>query len=103
MSADVDRRPVDVPEDWTRLEQLAEATADSLSRWVSRAREAEAEVERLRHSLEALSNDQAGSGDLAQELRRLRTENAALSTRMLEARQRVAGLMQRLAALEADR
>ncbi|HEX2190820.1 MAG TPA: hypothetical protein VHG51_18075, partial [Longimicrobiaceae bacterium] len=73
--------------------------------WRSRAREAEAEVARLREALEAVSRDAAEAplGGEGAELRMLRAENALLRSRTAEARRRVAGLLSRLAVLEARR
>jgi hypothetical protein len=95
-------RPGVLPPEWGRLERSGEEAALLLRRWVRRAREAEEEVERLRGSLEDVANPEAVSADLHEELRRLRAENAALHSRMLQARKRVAALMQRLSALEID-
>jgi hypothetical protein len=87
--------------DWERLERSAEHAAHALAAWRARAREAEDEVERLRQSLEELAAGRDGPGaDLAQEMKRLKAENVALRSRMLQTRKRVAALMQRLAALE---
>jgi hypothetical protein len=91
-----------LPAEWSRLERSAEETALLLRRWVRRAREAEEEVERLRGSLEEVAGPGPDSEDLLHEVRRLRAENAALHSRMLQARKRLSGLMQRLAALEID-
>jgi predicted nuclease with TOPRIM domain len=66
---------------------------------IDRAQQAEEEVERLRQSLEELAAGRSVTDDAAQQLRRLKAENAALQSRMLQARKRVAALMQRLSAL----
>jgi predicted RNase H-like nuclease (RuvC/YqgF family) len=92
----------DFPPEWARIEQAAEEAATLLSRWIRRAREAEDEVERLRESLEEFAAERSGPEDLDQEIRRLRAENAALRSRMLQARKRVGGLMQRLSALDVE-
>lgn len=101
MSADADRKG-HLPAEWGRLERAVEDAAVSLGRWTRQATESEEEVARLRRSLEELAGG-AGPDDIAQEVVRLRAENAALKSRMLQARKRIAGLMQRLAALEVER
>jgi predicted RNase H-like nuclease (RuvC/YqgF family) len=88
-----------LPPEWGRLERSGEAAALRLKEWVRRARESEQELERLRLSLEELAAERSGSGDLEQEVRRLKAENAALHSRMLQARKRVETLLQRLSAL----
>jgi hypothetical protein len=86
---------------WERLERAARAAADGLADWRRRATEAEHEVQRLRGELEQLTalgpmpSDEAGD-----ELRRLRAENAVLTSRAAEARQRISGLLARLTVLE---
>jgi hypothetical protein len=86
---------------WERLELAARSAASSVADWRSRAREAEAEVDRLRRELEAVGA--ATPDDAGGELRRLRAENALLSSRTDEARQRIQALLARLAMLEARR
>jgi hypothetical protein len=87
---------------WERLERAAHAAAQSLEAWRRRAREAEAEVVRLRHELEALTTlGPLPSAEAGDELRRLRAENAVLVSRTAEARKRVGGLLARLALLES--
>lgn len=103
MSTAVRRGTENFPPEWARLERAAEEASALLARWVERAREAEEEVERLRRSLENLADERSNSSeDAAEEIRRLRAENAALQSRMLQARKRIAGLMQRLAALDIE-
>ncbi|HEU0012739.1 MAG TPA: hypothetical protein VFQ45_03610 [Longimicrobium sp.] len=86
---------------WERLERAARAAASSVAEWRRRALEAEQEVQRLRGELEQLtalgSLPSVASDD---ELRRLRAENAVLSSRAAEARQRITGLLARLTVLE---
>ena len=91
----------DLPREWERLERRAEQVAGVVAYWKRRALEAEGEVARLRASLEALAAapEAAAAADLEAELRRLRAENAALASRMTQARQRVGALLKRLAAL----
>jgi hypothetical protein len=101
VSAAGKRRGDVFPPEWQRLERSAEEASSLLRQWIGRAREAEEEVERLRLSLEEVA-ERSTSEDAAQQLRRLKAENAALHSRMLQARNRVAGLMQRLAALEVE-
>ncbi|MEX2569940.1 MAG: hypothetical protein WD737_01445 [Gemmatimonadota bacterium] len=104
MSGGADLSQGGLPPEWTRLERSAEGLSQVVDRWTRRVQEAEDEVVRLRRSLEDVANENAGaeSDDLAEELRRLKAENAALQSRMLQARKKVAGLMQRLSALEVD-
>jgi predicted nuclease with TOPRIM domain len=89
---------------WERLDRAARGAAAALGEWRRRALEAEHEVQRLRHELEQLTamgplpSDEAGD-----ELRRLRAENAVLTSRAAEARQRVSGLLARLSVLENRR
>lgn len=101
MSGDGESRGGRLPEEWERLERAVEEAAVSLGRWTRRAHETEEEVERLRRSLEELSS-RGGEKNLLDEVTRLRAENAALRSRMLQARKRINGLMQRLSALEID-
>ena len=86
---------------WERLERAARGAADGLVAWRRRATEAEAEVQRLRAELQELSGVGALPTDLSgDELRRLRAENAVLTSRAAEARQRITGLLARLSVLE---
>ena len=82
-----------------RLEKVAEEAALALSYWRRRALEAEAEVERLRQSLEGLATGRDAPDSVEEEVGRLRAENAALRSRMLQARTRVNTLLKRLIAL----
>jgi predicted RNase H-like nuclease (RuvC/YqgF family) len=102
VSAGAKRGTQNFPQEWGRLEKATEETTALLARWARRAREAEEEVERLRRSLEELASGRESTGDDSQEIRRLRAENAALHSRMLQARKRIAGLMQRMAALDIE-
>ena len=102
MSDSADSSSRSLPADWVRLERAAEEAVVALGRWTRRARESEEEVERLRRSLEDLAAESAKPDDLAEEVKRLQAENAALKSRMLQARKRITGLMQRLAALEVE-
>jgi hypothetical protein len=87
---------------WGRLERAAHAAASAVAEWRRRATEAEAEVGRLRRELELVSApaESAGSAD---ELRRLRAENALLVSRGDEARQRIRALLAKLSVLEGRR
>jgi Sec-independent protein translocase protein TatA len=86
---------------WERLERAARAAAESLGEWRRRAVEAEHEVQRLRTELEQLTAlGPMPSGEADDELRRLRAENALLTSRAAEARQRISGLLARLTVLE---
>ena len=86
---------------WERLERAARAAASALEGWRRRAREAEAEVARLREELEALTTlGPLPSAEAGDELRRLRAENPVLVSRTAEARKRITGLLAKLALLE---
>jgi len=102
VSAAAKRGTENFPAEWNRLERAAEEAGGLLDRWIRRAREAEDEVERLRRSLEELTGERSTTEDASQQLRRVRAENAALRSRMVQARNRVTSLMQRLAALEIE-
>jgi hypothetical protein len=92
---------------WDRLDRAARAAAAAAATWKARAFDAEAQVQRLRGELEAVSQSAPPDGDAAapasDELRRLRAENALLTSRAAEARQRLSALLSRLAVLEARR
>lgn len=92
------------PTPWARLDRAARSAARAVAEWRRRALEAEAEVARLRRELERVgSAAPASADDAAEELRRLRAENAVLSSRTDEARKRIRGLLTKLALLEARR
>lgn len=100
MSAVADHsRRADAASPWDRLDRAAEDAVVAVVLWRRRAAEAEAEVLRLRRALEELASDHDHPRDLEEEVRRLRAENAALRSRMLEARNRVGSLMRRLLSL----
>lgn len=101
IAAEREQRPV-LPPQWERLERAAEDAAVAVALWKRRALDAEAEVLRLRHALEAVASVGSQPQDTEEELRRLRAENVALTSRMLEARRRVASLMRRLLALGVE-
>ena len=89
---------------WERLEHAARGAASALGEWRRRALEAEHEVQRLRTELEQLTSlGPLPSDEAGDELRRLRAENAVLTSRAAEARQRVSGLLARLSVLESRR
>ena len=91
-------------EAWGRLERAAHSAASAVAEWRRRAVEAEAEVARLRRELEGVSAAAPASPhDAREELRRLRAENALLSSRADEARKRIRGLLTKLSMLEARR
>ncbi len=104
MSAAADRDGrAELPPEWDRLEHAAEALASEVVFWRRRAEEAEGEVARLRQALESLASaPPPASPQDGEELMRLRAENTALQSRMLQARQRVRALLKRLAALELE-
>jgi hypothetical protein len=88
---------------WERVERAAHEAAAALSFWQRRAREAEEEVLRLRMALEEHASGRVEPGeDFREEVRRLRAENAALQSRMLQARKRLAMLIRRLATMGID-
>lgn len=99
MSGAAEGWPGGPPPEWNRLEEAAESLARTSKRWAERARHAEEELERLRRSLEEFASGESAVGNLAEETRRLKAENAALRSRMLQARKRISSLMQRLAVL----
>ena len=89
---------------WDRVERAAQAAATALAEWQQRALEAEHEVQRLRAELEQVTaQGPLTTDEAAVELRRLRAENAVLTSRAAEARQRVTGLLARLSVLESRR
>ena len=103
MSTVVRRGTENFPPEWSRLEQAAEDAGGLLERLVRRAHAAEEEVQRLRRSLEEVAEGRAiATEDSAQQIRQLKAENAALRSRLQQARKHVSGLMQRLATLEID-
>ena len=86
---------------WERLEHAARGAASALGEWRRRAMEAEHEVQRLRTELEQLTSlGPLPSDEAGDELRRLRAENAVLTSRAAEARHRITGLLARLSVLE---
>jgi predicted nuclease with TOPRIM domain len=92
--------PAETPS-WERLEHATRGAAAALGEWRRRALEAEHEVQRLRNELEQLTSlGPLPSDEAGDELRRLRAENAVLTSRAAEARQRVSGLLARLSVLE---
>ena len=100
MSIVAERPPrVDLPASWSRLERVAQEAAVALSYWKRRSQEAEEEVTLLRRSLEGLASGREAAGGAEEEVRRLRAENAALRSRMKQARTRVSSLLKRLAAI----
>ena len=96
--------PSDPEAGWERLERAARGAASALADWRRRALEAEHEVQRLRSELEQLTAlGPVPAGEAGDELRRLRAENAILTSRASEARQRISGLLARLSVLENRR
>jgi predicted nucleic acid-binding Zn-ribbon protein len=93
----------ELPRQWDRLERLVEEAAVVVGYWRRRAGEAEEEVVRLRRALEEVAaTGQSLPGDLREEVRRVRAENAALHSRLAEARGRVQGVLKRLLALGVE-
>lgn len=70
--------------------------------WKRRALESEDQVASLRRALEEVAEGRAHQGDVAEEVQRLRAENAALHSRMVQARKRVTALLRRLETLELE-
>ena len=101
MSSDAES-PHGLPPEWARLERSAEGAAGAVRAWVKRTREQEAEIDRLRTSLEALEAERGQAEALVAEMQRLKEQNAAMERRMLQARKRINGLMQKLATLEIE-
>lgn len=91
---------VELPAEWKRLERVAETAAAEVTFWRRRTAEAEEEMGRLRRALEELAVMREEAGGEQREVVRLRAENTALRSRMLQARKRVGALLKRLAALE---
>lgn len=87
---------------WARLERAAEDAAVIVASWRRRATEAEDEVVRLRRSLEEVGSAEPSGDDLRQELRRLRAQNAALQSRVTQARKRISALLKRMDTLGPD-
>ena len=100
----VGERPprTELPRQWERLERLAEEAAVVVGFWRRRAMEAEEEVTRLRAALEEVASVGTVPGDLREEVRRVRAENAALQSRLAAARGRVEGMLKRLIALGVE-
>lgn len=92
----------ELPHQWGRLERLVEETAVVVGFWRRRALEAEEEVARLRGALEEFALERGQPVGSSEELHRLKAENAALRSRMLQARKRVTGLLKRLDTLEVE-
>ena len=93
----------ELPRQWERLERLVDDAAVGIGYWRRRAMEAEDEIGRLRDALEEVASAaEPEAGDLKAELRRVRAENAALLSRLAEARGRVQAVLKRLVALGVD-
>jgi hypothetical protein len=93
----------ELPRQWERLERLVEESAEGIRYWRRRALEAEDEVVRLREALEEVASAaEPMEGDLKAEVRRARAENAALQSRLAEARGRVQSVLKRLVALGVE-
>lgn len=91
----------ELPREWSRLERVAETAAAEVVFWRRRTLEAEEELGRLRRALEEVATRQESADD-RREVVRLRAENTALQSRMMQARKRIGALLKRLAALEID-
>lgn len=87
---------------WDRLDRITRTAAAALGEWRRRALQAEGEVTRLRSELEALSAlGPLPSAEPEDEVRRLRAENAVLTSRVEQARERVRRLLATLSLLES--
>lgn len=84
---------------WQRLERAAQDASVVVASWKRRALEAEDEVLRLRKSLEDLAAEETSSDNTREEIRRLRAENSALHSRVVQAQKRVIAVLKRLDAL----
>lgn len=91
-------QPAELPALLLLERRVGEAVA-ALSLWRRRAALAEEEAARLRVLLDQPSGTESAQ-DAAAELKRLRTENAALKNRLAQAHRRVGLLLDWLAALE---
>jgi hypothetical protein len=94
--------PLELPDGWEELERAAEDAAVAVAFWRRRALEAEEEVVRLRRALEDVAAEREHPRGVAEETLRLRADNAALRSRMQQARKRVGALLTRLETLEND-
>jgi predicted nuclease with TOPRIM domain len=88
-----------IPASLDRLERAARDASIVVASWKRRALEAEDEVTRLRQSLEELASGGGMSEDTREEVRRLRAENSALHSRVVQARKRAVALLKRLDTL----
>lgn len=88
-----------IPASLDRLERAARDASVVVASWKRRALEAEDEVTRLRQSLEELASGGGMSEDAREEVRRLRAENSALHSRVVQARKRAVALLKRLDTL----
>jgi len=89
---------------WDRLDRAARGAANALAEWRYRALQAEGEVARLRTELEALSAlGPLPSAEPEDELRRLRAENAVLTSKVDQARERIRRLLTTLSVLEGGK
>ena len=103
MSFAGERVRTELPRQWERLERLVDDAAVGIGYWRRRALEAEDEIARLREVLEEVASAaEPLPGDLKAEVRRVRAENAALLSRLAEARGRVQAVLKRLVALGVD-
>ena len=93
---------LELPSQWERLERAAEDASVAVAFWKRRALAAEEEVGRLRRAFEELGAEGDRPRDLEEELKRVRADNTALRSRMLQARTRVSGILKRLGTLESE-
>jgi uncharacterized membrane protein len=95
--------PTGLPPAWAELEAAVERATLALASWRERALEAEREIVQLRTELESVAAQLEPSGNQRDELRRLRAENAALQSRMDQARRRADALLSWTYVLEDTR
>lgn len=95
-------RSDDLPPEWSRLERAAEAAAAALAERERQHRAAQATIEELTATIDRLRVERESSGDILSELEKLREDNGMLRRRMVQARKRITGLMQRLSALNIE-
>lgn len=95
-------RSDDLPPEWARLERAAEAAAAALAERERQQRAAQATIDELTATIDRLRAERESSADAISEMEKLREDNGALRRRMVQARKRISGLMQRLSALNIE-
>lgn len=95
-------RSDDLPPEWAKLERVAEAAAAALVERDRQQRAAQATISELTATIDRLRAERSSSAEVTSELEKLREDNSALRRRMVQARKRITGLMQRLSALNIE-